>query len=126
MDQKIFFVILIIFLLTSEFYLIIKNTIKYGIYLLVIIYILKIINPNLSKYIKSILNNLINSDENMLMSIFSNLIKYFKSSIGIKTNVPSNVFDNHQILLNKKKNLIKQNHTKTKHINTLQKSRIKR
>jgi hypothetical protein len=62
----------------------------------------------------------------MFMSIFSNLIKYFKSSIGIKTNnVPSNIFDDHKILLNKK-NPIKQNHYKINHINNLQKSRIKR
>ena len=80
MDQKIFFIFLIVFLLTSDFYLMIRNIIIYGIYLFVIMYILKIINPSVSENIKSFLNTLINTDEKYIMTIISNSITYIKSS----------------------------------------------
>jgi len=80
MDQKIFFIFLIVFLLTSEFYLMIRNIIIYGIYLFIIMYILKIINPSISENIKLILNTLINTDEKYIMTIISNSITYIKSS----------------------------------------------
>ena len=79
MDQKIFFIILIIFLLSSEFYFIIKNIIKYGIYLIMLIYIIKIINPDISNNIKTFINTLINVDENLIIVNISKLIKTFKN-----------------------------------------------
>ena len=53
MDQKLFLIILIIFLLSNEFFFVIKNILKYGIYLIFILYIIKIISPELSNKIKS-------------------------------------------------------------------------
>ena len=91
MDQKIFFIFLIVFLLTSEFYLMIRNIIIYGIYLFVIMYILKIINPNISDNIKSFLNIVINTDEKYIMNTISNTIKYIKSIFNI--NKLSNLFE---------------------------------
>ena len=83
MDQKIFFIILIIFLLNSEFYIIIKNIIKYSIYTVLLIYIIKIINPDISDYIKKIINTLLNFDENLILKFISNIIKYFKQTIDV-------------------------------------------
>jgi hypothetical protein len=94
MDQKIFFIILIIFLLTSEFYFIIKNIIKYGIYLIILIYIIKIINPNISNSITNFINTLVNIDENSIIVNISNLIKNFKYFFNInKYKMFDNFFD---------------------------------
>jgi hypothetical protein len=83
MNEKSFFIILIIFLLTSEFYFMIRNIIKYGIYLLLIIYILKIINPKFSDILKNFIKSFINSDESSIMVIISKLIKLIKSLLNI-------------------------------------------
>ena len=80
MDKKIFFIILIIFILTSDFYFVIRNIIKYGLYLILIIYIIKIVNPKLSEQIKKIINSFINSDENMIFKYIScnvNVYQFF-------------------------------------------------
>jgi hypothetical protein len=62
MNQKIFFIILIIFLLTNEFYSIITNIIKYGFYFILFIGLIKIINPNIASKIKNNTINIINTD----------------------------------------------------------------
>ena len=94
MDQKIFFIILIVFLLTSEFYFMVRNIIKYGIYLILIIYIIKIINPDTSFNIKTFTNTLINSDENSIMSNISSLIKIIKKFFNISNfKMFDNLFD---------------------------------
>lgn len=84
MDKKIFFIILIIFILTSDFYFVIRNIIKYGLYLILIIYIIKIVNPKLSEQIKKIINGFINSDENIIFKYISYFIKYIKKYINNK------------------------------------------
>jgi hypothetical protein len=78
MDKKIFFIILIIFILTSDFYFVIRNIIKYGLYLILIIYLIKMINPKLSEQIKKIINGFISSDENIIFKYISYFIKYIK------------------------------------------------
>lgn len=82
MDQKLFFIILIIFLLTNEFYFLIKNILKYGLYVYLIYSILKIILPNISnqfddisKYFNS---NILNFDENSLIRYGKNIIGFVK------------------------------------------------
>ena len=85
MDQKIFFILLIVFLLTSEFYLMIRNICLYGFYLLVILYILKIISPKMSEKIKTFLNISINTDEKSIMKNISNIIKFIKTKINVNT-----------------------------------------
>jgi hypothetical protein len=82
MDKKIFFIILIIFILTSDFYFVIRNIIKYGLYLILIIYIIKMINPKLSEQIKKIIYGFINSDENVIFKYISYIIKYIKKYIN--------------------------------------------
>ena len=92
MDQNIFIIILIIFLLNSEFFFMIKNIIKYGIYLLLLIYIIKIINPDISDYIKKIINGLLNSDENIIIKTISYIIKFFKKTIDVnKLNTQTDI-----------------------------------
>ncbi len=86
MNEKIFFILLIVFLFTSNFFIMIKNIIINGIYLFLIIYICKIINPNISKKIKSILESLLNIDENTGMKLISNLIKFIKSKLNLIEN----------------------------------------
>ncbi len=61
MDQRMFFIILIFFLLTNEFYYLITNIIKYGLYGLFLIYILNIIFPNYSIIIKNWIIYFLNS-----------------------------------------------------------------
>lgn len=90
MDQKIFFIFLIIFLVTSEFYLMIRNIIVNGFYLFVSIYILKIVSPDMSLKIKSFLNATINTDGNSIMEIVSNTIKYIKSKFNINKLIDMN------------------------------------
>jgi len=91
MDQKGFLIILIIFLITSEFYFMIRNIIKYGICLIVIIYIIKLINPDISNNIKNFISKIINSDENIIISTFSYLIKIIKKFFNFEKN---KLFDN--------------------------------
>lgn len=111
MDQKMFFIILIVFLITSEFYFMIRNIIKYGVYLLILIYIIKIINPTISSKIKNFLNTLLNSDENFIISNVSGLIKIIKKFFNIgKLKIFDNLFDdetnlNDELKFNNKINL---------------------
>ena len=101
MDQKIFFIILIVFLITSEFYFIIRNIIKYGIYLLVLMYIIKIINPNISDNIKNFINTIVNSDENLIIGNVSSLIKIIKNFLKIdKLKMFDNLLDDETKLNN--------------------------
>ena len=101
MDQKIFFIILIVFLLTSEFYFMIRNIIKYGIYLIILIYIIRIINPSISDNIKKFINTLINSDENFIIGNISSLIKIIKNFFKIdKLKIFDNLFDDETKLNN--------------------------
>ena len=111
MDQKMFFIILIVLLITSEFYFMIRNIIKYGIYLLILIYVIKIINPTISSNIKNFLNTLLNSDENFIISNVSGLIKIIKKFFNIgKLKIFDNLFDgetnlNDELKFNNKINL---------------------
>jgi len=101
MDQKIFFIILIVFLLTSEFYFMIRNIIKYGIYLIILIYIIRIINPAISDNIKKFINTLINSDENLIIGNISSLIKIIKNFFKIdKLKIFDNLFEDETKLNN--------------------------
>jgi hypothetical protein len=90
MTSDFFFLILIIFLLTNEFYFVIKNLIKYTIFLLIIIQIVNVINPNIALYIKDTLKVLIYSDESILLIIMSNIITYIKK-IFIRSTPENNV-----------------------------------
>ena len=108
MDQQMFFIILIFFLLTNEFYYLITNIIKYGLYGLILIYILNMIFPNYSIIIKNwiiyFLNsstyNLTNDINNDLQYDLTNNIKY-----DIKNNV-NNVVNNNLLDTISKKNYI--------------------
>lgn len=81
MNEKIFFIILIIFLLTNEFYFVIKNIIKYGVYLILILYILKIVSPDLSTKVKSKVIDSLDDEKNsgIISMIFSYGASFFKS-----------------------------------------------
>lgn len=78
MNQKILLIILIIFLLSSEFYYLIANIFKYGLYLIGFAYALKIISPDLLTKLKNILSNIINLDELSIFKYISALIKFIK------------------------------------------------
>jgi hypothetical protein len=89
----------------------IRNIIKYGIYLLILIYVIKIINPTISSNIKNFLNTLLNSDENFIISNVSGLIKIIKKFFNIgKLKIFDNLFDgetnlNDELKFNNKINL---------------------
>jgi hypothetical protein len=83
----------------------IRNIIKYGIYLLILIYVIKIINPTISSNIKNFLNTLLNSDENFIISNVSGLIKIIKKFFNIgKLKIFDNLFDD-ELKFNNKINL---------------------
>ena len=81
MNEKIFFIILIIFLLTNEFYFVIKNVFKYGVYLILILYILKIVNPDLSTKVKSKVIDSLDDEKNsgIISMIFSYGASFLKN-----------------------------------------------
>ncbi len=82
MNEKIFFIILIVFLMTNEFYFTIKNIIKYGIYIILILYILKIISPELSTTVKSkIIDSLDDKNSNIITKILSYIGSFIASLI---------------------------------------------
>jgi hypothetical protein len=83
MEQKLFFIILIIFLLSNEFYFLIKNILKYGLYVYFIYSILKIILPNISTQFDSI-TKYINGD---LLKINENTLLTYGKNIMVATLV---------------------------------------
>jgi hypothetical protein len=86
MDQKIFFIILIIFLLTNNFSTIIKDMIRGCVYLLLVLALIKYINPSFQKKTKEHLNNIINSDQGIFTSGISVVASYLKKFI--KSSLP--------------------------------------
>jgi len=115
-----FFIILIVFLITSEFYFMIRNIIKYGVYLLILIYIIKIINPTISDNIKTFINTLLNSDENLIFGNISSLIKIIKNFFNIgKVKIFDNLFDDKTNLNNIINNNINSYNDKNDIINEL-------
>jgi len=79
----------------------IRNIIKYGIYLIVLIYIIRIINPTISDNIKNFINTILNSDENLIIGNISSLIKIIKNFFKIdKLKMFDNLFDDETKLNN--------------------------
>jgi hypothetical protein len=85
MDQQFFIIILVIFLLTSNFSKIIKDIIKGLIYLFLSFAVLKIINPTIENKMKNNVSNIINSDQGLFTNGFSNIASYLKTFI--KTSI---------------------------------------
>ena len=81
MEQKIFIIILVIFILTSNFSKIIRDIIKGFIYLFLALAVLKIINPSFGNKIKDNLSNIINSDQGLFTNSFSSVAVYLKKFI---------------------------------------------
>lgn len=85
MDQRVFIIILIIFLLTNNFSQIIKDALRGLVYLLLLIALLKIINPSIEKKAKENLTNIINLDYGVFTNSFSIGASYIKNVI--KTSI---------------------------------------
>lgn len=62
MDQRIFILLLVIFLLTSNLNNVFTDITKSFFYLIIILYIIKIINPNMQSKFKQFIINIINFD----------------------------------------------------------------
>jgi len=82
MDQRFIIIILVIFLLTNNFSKIFKDIIKGFIYILLLLAVLKFINPSIEKKIKEILLNIINSEQGIFTNIFSTCAVYLKKFIN--------------------------------------------
>jgi hypothetical protein len=82
MDQKLIIIILVIFLLTSNFSEIFKTIIKGVIYILLLLLVLKFINPSIEKKAKENISKIINSDEGIFINTFSVIASYFKKFIN--------------------------------------------
>lgn len=82
MDQKMFIIILVIFLLTNNFSKIFTDIIKGIVYLLLILALLKIINPSIGEKIKKYLLNILNSD-NIFSPVASQLKTFIKTTINM-------------------------------------------
>ena len=90
MNQRIFLLILIIFLLSSNFSKIFEDIINSFFYLVLILSIIKIINPSIQKRIISNIIMFINTDNYSLKNIGSIISSYIKSLI----------FGNNKLLVN--------------------------
>ncbi len=89
MDNKIFILILIIFLLTTPIIGIASNMIKYLLYIILLLWTLSYLQPTLASNIKNYLIQIINTDGNFFKNIFSmiaNKIKSFLLSNNINTD----------------------------------------
>lgn len=71
MNQQIFIIILVIFLLSSNFSKMFQNIIKNFGYLILILSVIKIINPTIEENIKLYLVKFINSDTETYSNILS-------------------------------------------------------
>lgn len=78
MEQNILIIIIIIFLLSSNFSIMFYNIAKYFICLLLIMIIIKMINPNLENKIKNYLIRFIELDKTVISDISSNSITKLK------------------------------------------------
>ena len=74
-------IILVIFLLTNNFSEIFKTIIKGFIYLLLLLVLLRIINPSIEKKVKENMSKIINSDEGIFINTFSVIASYLKNFI---------------------------------------------
>jgi hypothetical protein len=71
MNQQIFIIILVIFLLSSNFSKMFQNIVKNFGYLILILSVIKIINPTIEENIKLYLVKFINSDTETYSNILS-------------------------------------------------------
>jgi hypothetical protein len=75
MEQKIFILIIIIFLITTQMYDVFSGIIKYGVYFILLLSIINIIQPTIYKTIKENIINTLNGD----YQLFSNFALYIKN-----------------------------------------------
>lgn len=78
MDQKIFILILVIFLLTTPLISVASNIIKYFVYLVLFVTAINYLNPNIALIIKEFIIKFINLDTNLFMNIISFITFYTK------------------------------------------------
>lgn len=88
-QNKIFILIIVIFLLTTPILSTFKNIIKYNIYLFLILSAISYLNKDISKNIKDYIINFINFDESIITKIFSFFATYVYSFINsfIENNI---------------------------------------
>jgi hypothetical protein len=86
MEQNYFIIILVIFVLSSNYSFIIKDIIKSIIYLILILSVVKMFNSNIEKKIKLNIFNFINSDNNYFTDLFSIIASYIKKFILSSVN----------------------------------------
>jgi hypothetical protein len=94
MEQRIFILILIIFLLTTNFSSIFQDITKSLFYLIIIFGIIKIINPKWVSILKNKTTNFINTDGGNyldIMSMVSSYIKKFLISSSLVNQVPASI-----------------------------------
>jgi hypothetical protein len=85
MDQKMLILIIIIFLLSSNFSIMFYNIARNFIYLLLTLIIIKMINPELEDKIKNYLIRFINLDKTVIADTTSNSVTKLKSFIKSST-----------------------------------------
>jgi hypothetical protein len=78
MDEKLFFLILIIFLLSSNFSKLFQDISKNFIYFMLIIIILGIVSPSIQENVKINLINIINLDSSVFKTSISYIFKKIK------------------------------------------------
>jgi hypothetical protein len=83
MTEQLFILILVIFLVLSRNSELITNIIKNIFYLILVLAVLKIINPNVEKEIKAIIIGLIeNGNDNFILTWLSKISKFIKKLIS--------------------------------------------
>lgn len=85
MTERLFILILVIFLVLSRNSELITNIIKNLFYLILTLSVIKIINPEIEKEIKKFVIGLIeNGNDNFILSWLSTIIKFVKNMLSKK------------------------------------------
>ena len=86
MDQRIFILILVIFLLSTNLTNVFNDITKSFFYLIIILYMIKIINPSMQSKLKDFLIGIINFDTNGISNLFSYIATKIKKLIFTSYN----------------------------------------
>jgi hypothetical protein len=86
MDQRIFILILVIFLLSTNLTNVFNDITKSFFYLIIILYMIKIINPSMQSKFKDFLIGIINFDTNGISNLFSSIATKIKKLIFTSYN----------------------------------------
>jgi hypothetical protein len=81
MDQRFLIIIIIIFLLSNNFYTVFKDIFKNFVYLILILVIINIISPNINTIIKENIIKIINGETSIYNKVLRLIVSYLRKLI---------------------------------------------